>query len=73
MMDPTIDYTRSREPSWYACVAVDIVDARASRAAELGGTIIEPPHDVLEVGLVSLIADPAGAPLTLMTPVTKRT
>lgn len=69
MMNPTIDYTRARPPSWYAYVAVDNVDACATRVVELGGTVIEPPHDVPSVGRVCLVADPTGAPIALMTPV----
>lgn len=72
MMNPTINYTRSRKPSWYTYVKVDDVNARASRAVQLGGTIIEPPHDVPGVGQVCLIVDPMGAPITLMTPATER-
>ncbi|WIM09559.1 VOC family protein [Enhydrobacter sp.] len=68
MMNPTIDYTRARSPSWYAYVAVDDVDMCAARVTQLGGTIIEPPHDVPGVGRVCLIADPTGAPITMMTP-----
>ena len=72
MMNPTIDYTRSRQSSWYAYVTVDNVGAYANRTVQLGGTIIEPPHDVPGFGRVCLIADPMGAPLTLVTPVTGR-
>ena len=68
MMKPTIEYTRSRPPSWYTYVSVDDVNACAARVAQLGGTVIEPPHDVPGVGRVCLIADPMGAPITLMTP-----
>ena len=69
MMNPTIDYTRSRPAAWYAYVTVDDVDVCADRVKQLGGTVIEPPHDVAGVGRVCLIADPMGAPLSLMTPV----
>jgi predicted enzyme related to lactoylglutathione lyase len=68
IMMPTIDYTRSRPPSWYAYVTVDNVDALSDRVTKLGGTIIEPPHDVPGFGRVCLIADPMGAPLSLVTP-----
>jgi uncharacterized protein len=72
MMNPTIDYTRSRLSSWYAYVTVDDVEDVNSRTAKLGGTVIEPPHDVPGFGRVCLIADPMGAPLTLVMPVTGR-
>lgn len=71
MMNPTIDYTRSRPPCWYAYIAVDDVDACASRVTQLGGKIIEPPGDVPGVGRVCMLADPMGATVRLMTPVSK--
>lgn len=71
MMNPTIDYTRSRPPCWYAYIAVEDVDACAARVIQLGGKIIEPPGDVPGVGRVCMIADPSGATVRLMTPVSK--
>ena len=68
MMNPTIDYTRSRPACWYAYIAVEDVDACAARAAELGGQIIDPPGDIPGVGRICMIADPTGAPVRLMTP-----
>lgn len=49
MMNPTIDYTRSRPSCWYAYIAFDDVDAFAARVRQLGGMIIEPPHDSQEL------------------------
>ncbi len=69
MMNPTVDYTQSRPPSWYAYIAVNDVDALASRVTQLGGKIIVPPHDVPGVGRVCMLADPTGAVVRLMTPV----
>ena len=71
MMNPTIDYTRSRPPNWYAYVAVDDVNVCATRVVQLGGTVIEPPHDVPGVGRICLLTDPMGVPLTLMTPIVR--
>jgi len=68
MMNPTTDYSRSRPPCWQGFIAVADVDACASRVAQLGGTIIEPPHDVPGVGRACMIADPLGAVVQLMTP-----
>jgi len=68
MMNPTVDYTRNRSPAWYCYVAVDDVDACASRVTQLGGTLIVPPHDVAGVGRVCMLADPTGAAVRLMTP-----
>jgi uncharacterized protein len=68
MMGPTIDYTRSRPSQWYAYIAVQDVDACAKRAQQLGGKLIEPPHEIPHVGRACLIADPLSAPITLMKP-----
>lgn len=67
MMNPTLDYTREHGARWYAYVAVDDVDECARRTPELGGRVIEPPHDVPGVGRVCLVADPMGAEITLAT------
>lgn len=42
-------------------VAVDDTDETASKAFELGGTIVSPPMDVPNVGRMCQIADPMGA------------
>lgn len=72
MMNPTIDFTRSRSSQWYAYIAVDDVDACAVRAEQLGGKVVEPPHEIPGVGRACLISDSAGAPITLMKPVAER-
>ena len=69
MMNPTTDYSKSRPSWWQAFIAVADVDGCASRVAELGGTVIEPPHDVPSVGRACLLADPMGAPVQLIAPV----
>ncbi len=68
MMNPTIEFTKSRPASWYPYVAVDDVDALAARASQLGGSVIEPPHDVPHVGRVCILADPTSAVICLITP-----
>lgn len=52
---------------WMAYVAVDDVDARAARVTELGGTICVPPTDIPNVGRFSVINDPTGATISLIT------
>ena len=69
MMNPTTDYSRSQPSWWQAFIAVADVDACAVRVTQLGGTLIEPPHDIPGVGRACLLADPMGAPVCLMTPV----
>lgn len=66
MMNPTTDFSRSRPPWWQAFIAVADVDACASRVAELGGTIIEPPHEIPRVGRACMVADPMGAVVQLI-------
>lgn len=68
MMNPTTDFSRSRPSWWQAFIAVADVDACASRAVELDGTVVEPPHDVPGVGRGCMVADPMGAVVQLMTP-----
>jgi len=71
MMNSTTDFSRSRPSWWQAFIAVADVDACASRVVELGGTVIESPHDVAGVGRACLVADPMGAPVCLMTPLSE--
>jgi predicted enzyme related to lactoylglutathione lyase len=47
-------------PAWTPYFAVEEVDETARRTAELGGTVLHPPHD-LPVGRWSLLQDPQGA------------
>lgn len=52
---------------WMAYVAVDDVDASARRVEELGGKVCVPPTDIPGVGRFSVINDPTGATLSLIT------
>jgi predicted enzyme related to lactoylglutathione lyase len=57
------------QPStWNNYVATDDVDATAAKAAELGGTVVMPPMDVMETGRMAAIQDPTGAYLFLWKP-----
>jgi predicted enzyme related to lactoylglutathione lyase len=56
-------------PNWTGYVAVDDVDATASQAASLGGSVMRPPQDIPGIGRFAIIADPGGAVLAVMTPV----
>jgi predicted enzyme related to lactoylglutathione lyase len=55
-----------RPSSWMAYVAVDDVDASASRVEKLGGKVAMPPTDIPNVGRFCIINDPAGATLSLI-------
>ena len=52
-------------PSWLSYITVESADRSAARAAELGGNILAPAFDVLEVGRMALIQDPTGAVVAL--------
>jgi hypothetical protein len=52
---------------WMSYVAVDDVDATASRVTELGGNICVPPTDIPNVGRFCVINDPTGATISLIT------
>jgi hypothetical protein len=59
--------TAGHPPAWGVYITVDDVDARASRAVELGARILVPPTDIPGVGRFCWIQDPAGASLGLIT------
>ena len=53
-------------PMWAGYVAVDDVDASATRIGELGGTVMMEPQDIPGVGRFAFAADPSGAPFYIM-------
>jgi uncharacterized protein len=55
-------------PHWNNYVTVDELEPVASRVNELGGQLIVPPFDVMDVGRMAVLADPAGAILCLWQP-----
>ena len=54
-------FSGASTPAWTTYVAVDSADATAERAREAGGSVLEGPIDVGDLGRVALCADPAGA------------
>ena len=56
-------------PHWGSYLEVDDVDATVRRAVDLGGKVYKEPFDIPGVGRIAVIADPTGAPLSLLTPV----
>jgi uncharacterized protein len=48
-------------PVWASYVTVEDADAAAAKAGEGGGTTIAEPFDVMDVGRMAVLADPAGA------------
>jgi predicted enzyme related to lactoylglutathione lyase len=54
-------------PHWMSYIAVDDVDARTKKVASLGGKVMKEPFDIPDVGRMSVIADPTGAVVCLIT------
>ena len=48
-------------PHWNSYVAVTSADDAAKKAQELGGTVLAPPFDVMDVGRMAVLQDPTGA------------
>ena len=46
--------------AWNSYISVDDVDAMSAKVTELGGTVMMPPMDVMDVGRMSMIQDPSG-------------
>jgi uncharacterized protein len=55
-------------PAWLNYVTVADADETAAKAREAGGTVHVEPMDVMDVGRMSVIADPTGAALGLWQP-----
>lgn len=56
-------------PSHFNCyVSVDSAAATADRALELGGEVVRDAHDVGAMGRLAVLADPAGAALSVWEP-----
>ena len=55
-------------PNWTGYVAVDDVDRRTEEVARAGGRVHVQPQDIPGVGRFSIVSDPQGAMLALMTP-----
>ncbi|HBA88060.1 MAG TPA: VOC family protein [Geobacter sp.] len=61
---------RSEHPKpfgWGVYVTVTDVDLTAAKAEELGGKVLVPPTDIPRVGRFSVIQDPQGAVLSVIT------
>ncbi|MDQ3137972.1 MAG: VOC family protein [Gemmatimonadota bacterium] len=55
-------------PHWLSYISVDSASDAAARARALGGTLLMEPFDVLDVGRMALVQDPAGAVAALWEP-----
>jgi predicted enzyme related to lactoylglutathione lyase len=56
---------KEHPPAWNSYVNVTSVDESAQKAQESGATVVAQPFDVMDVGRMAVIADPAGASLCL--------
>ncbi len=52
-------------PSWMSYVSVTSADDSAAKVGEFGGTIIQPPFDVMKDGRMAVVKDPDGAVFSL--------
>lgn len=57
--------SQGHPPFWMSYVSVDSVDKTAAQVEELGGKILAPPFDVMDVGRMAVIQDPGKAALAL--------
>ena len=55
-------------PHWNCYVTVASADDAAARAGDAGGTVLQEAFDVMDVGRMAVVADPAGAVLNLWEP-----
>ncbi len=56
------------QESWVSYVAVDNVDARATKATQAGAKLMKPAFDVPSVGRIAILLDPGDAMIALITP-----
>src|SRR3954471_21592266 len=55
-------------PNWALYICVESADATAAKAAQLGGTVLGGPFDVMEFGRMAVIQDPTGAVFDIWQP-----
>jgi predicted enzyme related to lactoylglutathione lyase len=52
-------------PNWLSYVAVASADASTEKAKSLGGTVVQGPFDVYDMGRMTVLTDPQGATLAV--------
>ncbi|HYN35211.1 MAG TPA: VOC family protein [Ilumatobacteraceae bacterium] len=66
LMRLTPEMASSGMPSvWSTYVSVDDLDAAVADVEPAGGSVMQPPMDVMEAGRMAVVADPAGAVICL--------
>ena len=61
-------FSADQPPHWNCYVTVASADDAAAAAKDAGGAVAADPFDVMDVGRMAVIADPAGAALCLWEP-----
>jgi uncharacterized protein len=61
-------YPSDQPPHWNCYVTVASVDEATAKAKDAGGTELHEPFDVMDVGRMAFVADPAGAAIFLWEP-----
>jgi uncharacterized protein len=56
---------------WLSYITAEDVDAYATKAVELGGTIRVPAFDIPEVGRIAILVDPQGAAFGIFKPLSQ--
>ncbi|MGC2697002.1 MAG: VOC family protein [Candidatus Angelobacter sp.] len=52
-------------PHWMLYIAVDNADQAVTKAAQIGGTVLAPAFDVMDIGRMAVVQDPTGAIFSL--------
>lgn len=55
-------------PVWTTYVTVDDLEAAVARVEPAGGSVMQPPFDVMDSGRMAVVADPAGAVFSFWQP-----
>jgi len=55
-------------PHWLSYVSVASADDSSDRVKQLGGTVLQPPFEVMDAGRMALVRDPTGAIFALWQP-----
>jgi uncharacterized protein len=56
------DEGETTPPAWNTYMAVESADEAATRASAAGGTTLQAPFDVQDIGRMAVLGDPSGAP-----------
>lgn len=55
-------------PNWAVYISVDDADATAGKVTRAGGSVVAPPFDVMDLGRMAVLQDPAGAVFSIWQP-----